>query len=345
MLSKKHIYIALTVLGLAIAAVTANTFYTRIYGPSVLKEGYLYIPTGASYDSVQTLVRPFLRRMKPFQWVAKMKKYPASVKPGRYKMTRGMSNNDLINMLRIGAQEPVKLTFNNQDDLPKLAGRIATQIEPDSVSLLRAFTDEKFLAEKGFTSDNALCMYIPNTYEMYWNTSAESFREKMWKEYNKFWNEQRRALAKKQNLTPLEVCALASIVQKESAVVKERKTIAGLYLNRLRSGWPLQADPTVIFAKNKEAGKDLQIKRVLTEYLDTDSPYNTYLHTGLPPGPIGMPDISSVEAVLQPEKHSYYYMCASVSDPGSHVFAKTLAQHNLNKRKYTRWADKMGYRK
>jgi UPF0755 protein len=162
-------------------------------------------------------------------------------------------------------------------------------------------------------------------------------------EYNAFWNEERKKQAAKQGLTPLEVCTLASIVQKESARKEELKTIAGLYLNRLKAGWPLQADPTVIYAYRLKHGQDLEIKRVLNKHLEVASPYNTYQNTGLPPGPIGMPDISALEAVLYPEFHKYFYMCASVDTPGKHVFARTLAQHAVNRRKYQRWADNMGY--
>ena len=343
MLSKKHIYLSLFISGIAIAGIIGNVYYGRIYRTNVLNDGYLYIPTGVEYDSVKSLVRPFLRRVAPFDWVAKKKNYPALVKAGRYKLTRGMNNNDLVNMLRSGNQEPVKVTFNNRHSLEELAGRIAGQIEPDSLDLLRAFTDKDFLEENGFTPGTALCMYIPNTYEMYWNTAADDFRHRMLKEYRKFWNDERVAKAKKLNLTPLQVCILASIVQKESARADEYKTIAGLYLNRLKAGWPLQADPTVLYAHRLKEGKDPEIKRVLNKHLEIDSPYNTYLHTGLPPGPISMPDITAIDAVLDPAYHRYYYMCAAVDKPGQHVFAETLAQHNVNRKKYQRWIRKMGY--
>jgi UPF0755 protein len=254
-----------------------------------------------------------------------------------------MSNNDLVNLLRSGNHSPVKVSFNNQDSVEKLAGRIARQIEPDSLELLTVFKDEAFLGKNGFNRTTALVMYIPNSYEFYWNDNAVKFRAKMLKEYQKFWTNSRKEKAKKIGLTPIQVSILASIVQKESSYVPERKTIAGLYLNRLKNKWPLQADPTIIFALKRKSGNDKTIKRVLLKDLEIDSPYNTYKNIGLPPGPISMPDISSIDAVLNASKHEYYYMCASVTDLGKHVFAKTLAQHNINARKYQNWVAKQGY--
>jgi UPF0755 protein len=246
-------------------------------------------------------------------------------------------------MLRAGLQKPIKISFNNQDSLEKLAGRLAQQIESDSLSLLNAFKDKDFLNENGFDLTNALSIFIPNSYEFYWNTSAENFRDKMMKEYNVFWNESRIQKAKNLNLTPLQVSTLASIVQKETSTVSERKTVAGLYLNRLRDNMLLQADPTVIFAVRQVKGQKFEMKRVLLKDLEINSPYNTYKNEGLPPGPISMPDISSIEAVLNPEIHQYYYMCASVTDFGKHAFAKTLAQHNVNAAKYQKWVSEQGY--
>ena len=248
-----------------------------------------------------------------------------------------MSSNDLVNLLRSGKQTPVNLSFNNQDSVEKLAGRIAEQIEADSVSLLNAVLDSAFLKESGFSKSNILSVFIPNTYEFYWNTSAENFRNRMLEEYQRFWNEKRLNQAKNINLSPLEVTTLASIVHKETAVVQERPMVAGLYLNRLNSNWPLQADPTVIFALKQLHNNDTIIKRVLNKDLKIPSPYNTYLNTGLPPGPIAMPDISSIDAVLWPKKHDYYYMCASTTKIGEHEFSKTLSQHNKNAIKYQNW--------
>ena len=248
-----------------------------------------------------------------------------------------MNNNEIINTLRSN-NIPVQVTFNNQESLAALAGRISGQIEADSISLLQAFNNPGFLKETHFNEDSKLGMYLPNTYEFFWNTNAEDFRDRMYKEYQRFWNEGRMAKAKKLGMTPNQVTSLAAIVQKETAKVDERPRVAGVYLNRLRDGWRLDADPTVIYAIKKETGNyDTIIKRVLYRDLEIDSPYNTYKNTGVPPGPITMPDISSIDAVLNPEKHDYFFFVVDVSNFGYHMFAKTSAQHNRNKVQYIKW--------
>ena len=339
--SKKLILLIIGLL-LLIGGVFGLSLYNKIFKGNTVEEGYLYIPTGSNFEEVENLVRPFLKRVKPFVSVAERLNYTEAVKPGKYKISKGMSNYELVRMLRSGNQTMVNLSFNNQDTFEKLAGRISQQIEADSLSLLKAFTDNSFLEESGFNASNAIGMYIPNSYEFYWNTTAEDFRAKMLNEYNKFWDDARLEKAKKLNLTKNEVITLASIVQKETASVNERPIVAKLYLNRLASDWPLQADPTVIFALKAKFGNDMVIKRVFSKDLDINSPYNTYKNTGLPPGPISMPDISSIEAVLNPANHDYYYMCASVTTFGTHEFAKTLDQHNKNAAKYQQWLNKQG---
>ena len=203
---------------------------------------------------------------------------------------------------------------------------------------MSVFGELEFLKANGFNDKTALSMYIPNSYEFFWNTSAEGFRERMLKEYKRFWNEERMAKSKSLGLNSSQVITLASIVHKETAKVDERPRVAGVYLNRLATGMLLQADPTVIYAIKLHTGNfDTIIKRVLYKDLELDSPYNTYKYAGLPPGPIAMPDISAIDAVLNPEKHDYYYFVANVEDFGYHKFAKTLAQHNRNKEQYVRW--------
>ncbi len=327
---------------LIIGGVLGFSLYSKIFKPNVVEEGFLYIPTNSDFKEVENVVRPFLKRVKPFVWVANKLNYPEVVKPGKYKISKGMSNFQLVKMLRSGKQTTVNLSFNNQDTFEKLAGRISAQIEADSLSLLKAFTASSFLEEAGFTETTAIGMYIPNSYEFYWNTTAEEFRTKMRNEYHKFWNDTRLEKAKKLNLTINEAITIASIVQKETATISERPIVAKLYLNRLVSGWPLQADPTIIFALKAKLGNDMVIKRVFSKDLDIDSPYNTYKNIGLPPGPISMPDISSIEAVLNPANHDYFYMCASVTTFGTHEFAKTLDEHNKNAAKYQLWLNKQG---
>ena len=252
-----------------------------------------------------------------------------------------MNNIDLVRAMR--SNVPVKLAFNNQERLENFAGRVGSEIEADSLSLMKAIKDSTFLKENGFNEENVFAMFIPNTYEVYWNTSAVKFRDKMIKEYHNFWTAERIAKAEKQGLTPVQATILASIVHKESVKKDERPRIAGVYLNRLRLAMPLQADPTVIYALKLKANDfDQVIKRVFYNDLIMKSPYNTYVNVGLPPGPIAMPDITALEAVLNPEKHDYIYFCASVDRFGYHEFASTYEQHQINAKKYSDWIASQG---
>lgn len=299
-------------------------------------EIFVYVPTGTSYTELETIIAPLVKDMERFRTVVRKKKYMNNVKPGKFLLKKGMNSNAIVTALRQNI--PVKLIFNNQETVEKLIRRVSSQIEVDSISLLNSLKNPDFLRENGFTEETILSMFIPNTYDFFWNTSADQFRDKMAKEYQKFWNEERKQKAIQLNLTPLEVSILASIVHKETVKVDERPKVAGVYLNRLRTGMRLQADPTVIYAIKKEMNNfDIVIKRVLYKDLEVDSPYNTYLYLGLPPGPIAMPDITAIDAVLNPEQHDYIYFCASVTNFGYHEFASTLAQHNVNKQKYVTW--------
>lgn len=331
-LKKKHIFY----IGLAILVIISASIYSKIYGDNVQKSGDVYIFTNDSFKQVVEKLSPYLKNPNSFEWVAGLKKYK-SPKSGKYRIEEGTSNNDLINKLRIGSQTPVKVSFNNQDTIEKLAGRIANQIEADSLSLIEAFINPSFLEKNNLNRASVLQIFIPNTYEYYWNTSAVKFRDRMLANYKKFWNSSRLTKAKALKMSPSEVITLASIVQKETAKREERPVVAGLYLNRLKRGWALQADPTIVYAIKQQKGQDYMVYRVLRTDLDIDSPYNTYKNRGLPPTLIGMPDISSIDAVLNPKKHDYMYMCASVDKFGYHEFAKSLAQHNRNAAKYQRW--------
>jgi len=294
---------------------------------------YVDVPQNITMDSLTNILSPYLKSRGTFSLATKLKRFKKP-RAGRYLLTNFMNNNTLINRLRIGQKLEVNLTFNNKNSLPDLAGAVSKQIEPDSVSLLHAMTDNDFINKHGFRKENALLMYIPNTYKMYYNTSAFKFREKMWREYQKFWNEKRRAKAQKLGLTPIEVGILASIIQKESTKTDELPRIAGVYLNRLKKGMLLQADPTVVYAYKQQYGQDLVIKRVLNKHKEVASPYNTYKYAGLPPGPICMPDIQSIKAVLNPEKHKYYYFVADFEKPGYHIFSTNLSEHNKHAGKY-----------
>lgn len=299
-------------------------------------EFFVHIPSDARYEEVKAIISPFILDMDRFELVANKRSYPENVKSGRFLFKKGMNSYELVKTLRQNV--PVKLAFNNQERLENVAGRVGSQIEADSLSLMQSFKDTVFLKENGLTEADVISICIPNTYEFYWNTSALKFRDKMIKEYRKFWNESRTAKAAKLGLTPIQATTLASIVHKETVKKDERPRVARVYLNRLKLAMPLQADPTVIFAKKKQlADFDTIIKRVYFNDLKIVSPYNTYVNVGLPPGPIAMPDITAIEAVLNPENNEYLYFCASVTNFGYHEFAATLSQHGVNRKKYVAW--------
>ena len=308
---------------------SANTKFTE-------KEVYVYVLTDSKYDDVKKILAPYVKNMNRFDLVASKRGYDENVVPGRFLLTNGMNSYALVKAMRMNL--PVKLAFNNQERVEDLAGRVGSQIEADSLSLLTSFKDSIFLKENGFNEENVLAMFIPNTYEVYWNTSAVKFRDKMIKEYRNFWTKERVAKAEKQGLTPIDATILASIVHKESVKKDERPRIAGVYLNRLRAGMPLQADPTVIYAIKKKSNDFEQvIKRVFYKDLTMSHPYNTYNNLGLPPGPIAMPDITALEAVLTPEKNDFIYFCASIDRFGYHEFAATYEEHTKNAKKYSDW--------
>ena len=304
-------------------------------------EVYVYVPTDATYEDVKQIMSPFVEDMDNFETVTKKRSYMENVVPGKFLLKKGMNSFQLVSAIRRNV--PVDLAFNNQERLENLCVRLSSQIEPDTTKLLKTFRDSTFLRENGFTNETVFAMFLPNTYEVYWNISAEKFRTKMLKEYNRFWTKERIQKATALNLTPVQVITLASIVHKETAKKSERKTVAGVYLNRLEQGMPLQADPTIIYAlKLKNNDFEQIIKRVLYNDLFIKSPYNTYTTIGLPPGPIAMPDVDAIDAVLNPEKHDYIYFCASVEKFGYHVFASTYEQHQVNAKKYSDWMNAQG---
>jgi UPF0755 protein len=336
----KKIIVGIVLAGLVGMGYFANKVYQTFFGANTNFESDTYevfIPTGSDYDAAFFIVAAALEDRDQFHDTATRKGYVKNVKPGRFILKKGMNNNDIVNTIR-STNQPILVRFNNQERIENLAGRVAQQIEIDSATMLKIMLDDAFLKDQGFTRNNALSMYIPNQYEVYWNTSAQNFRTKMLNYYNSFWNESRLKKAADQNLTPAQVYTLASIVQKETAKVDERPRVAGVYLNRLKNGMKLDADPTVIYAKKlTDNNFDQVIKRVLYKHLEIESPYNTYRNPTLPPGPIVTPDITAIDAVLNPEKHGYYYFVADVENFGYHKFAKTLAQHNANAAAYRRW--------
>jgi UPF0755 protein len=307
-------------------------YYLRYFGPNVTgKQEYLYIHTGDNFDSVYKTIREkdIVTDTTTFAWAAHNMKYVDRVKPGKYHLHKGMSNRRLINMLASGTQEPVTLSFHNLRLKEQFAGFAARKIEPDSASIIHLLDSADFVKQYGFTTDDVYTVFIPNSYQIYWNTSPEKLFKRMYANYEKFWTPERKQKAAAINLSPAQVSILASIVDGEALHDDEMPTIAGLYLNRLKKVTPLQSDPTVIFAK-----KDFTIRRVLNRDLAFDSPYNTYLHKGLPPGPVQMPSVNAINAVLDYKKSDYIYMCAKEDFSGYHNFATNKTDHEINARKY-----------
>lgn len=336
----KRILWGVALLGLVIMGVFSYYVYKTVLVPNTTFEqetAQVFIATNSSMKDVLEVMEPLVKDVHSLEIVADQKKYSSNIRPGRYIIKKDMTNLEIIDVLR-SKNEPISLKFNNQERLENLAGHVAKQIEADSLELIEAMQDTVFLKKEGLDITNALAMYIPNTYEFYWNTSGEQFRDRMKKEYDRFWNERRQNAAKELGLQREEVISLAAIVQKETVKVEERPKVAGVYLNRLKLNMKLQADPTVIYAiKDTDNDFDQVIKRVLYQHLEIDSPYNTYMYAGIPKGVIAMPDISSIDAVLFPEKHSYLYFVADTSNFGYHIFARSHAEHIRNRQQYIRW--------
>ena len=338
---KKVIYIIIFAL-ITIGGVGGIYFYKIFYESNTLfNDEYVFIkiPTNSTENQLLDSIGKHVKDLSKFSKAANYKDYFSNIKPGRYKLENGFNNNQIINSLRSN-NVPIKITYNNIETFDQLIKRISERIEADSLSLSNVFYEEKFLNDLGLDSESVFSLFIPNTYEFFWNTSAIQFRERILKEFDRFWNDSRIEKSKKVNLNPIEVMTLASIVQKETPKVDERPTIAGVYLNRLERNMKLQADPTVVYTIKKRDGFDTRIRRVLYKDLRIKSPYNTYVYRGLPPAPIVTPDISAIEAVLNPQKHSFIYFVADVSNPGYHLFSRTNAEHNRKKRQYTNWLKK-----
>jgi len=300
---------------------------------------FLYVKSGSGLNNFKKQITPLLKDSVTFFNAAYKTKYFLNIKAGRYEIKKGFSNKEIINTLKF-QNKPVKVTFNNLERIENLASRISNFIEPDSLSLMNSFNDVNFLNENNLNSESIFSIFLPNTYEFYWNTSADQFRDKMYNQFKSYWTEAKKEKARSLNLSPIEVSVLASIVQRETPKVDERPTISGVYFNRLKKNMKLQADPTVVYTIKEKKGFDTKIRRVLYKDLKIKSPYNTYIHKGLPPGPIYMPDFSSIESVLNLENHKYLFFVADVKRPGYHMFASTNREHNKNKRQYTNWLRK-----
>ena len=328
----KKIAITIFAIIVLVGAYFALNFYKVYFSPNVTEnQKYIYVKTGITYDNFleDLKKRDILKSVPSFATAAGKMNLPTNLKPGRYRLKKGMTNRTLINLIKSGNQEPVKLKFQNIRKKENFAAYLASNLEADSLSFISVLDSTDLITKYGFNRDNIYAMFIPNTYEMYWNVSPVDFFERMHKEYEKFWNAERKQKAASLNLTPAQVYTLASIVDAEALYDKEMPIIAGLYLNRLNKGILLQADPTVIFANN-----DFTVKRVTGKLLQVQSLYNTYKYAGLPPGPIMMPSINAIDAVLNKEDNNYIYMCAKEDFSGYHNFAETKAQHEINAKKY-----------
>ena len=315
-----------------------NTFYSENTNFDEEKI-YLYIPTGTGLNNLKKQLSPFLLDTTTFFNAANNKEYFNNIKAGKFEIKKDFNNKEIINSLR-SKNIPVNVTFNNIERIEVLASKISKIIEADSISLMESFMNKEFLLNNSLNKHSVFAIFLPNTYEFYWNTNADEFRDKMLKQFKSFWTSARTNKAKSYGLNPIKVSILASIVQRETPKTDERPTISGVYYNRLKKKMKLQADPTVVYTIKQKKGFDTRIRRVLYKDLRIKSPYNTYQNTGLPPGPIYMPDISSIESVLNLEDHKYLFFVADVSRPGYHIFANTNSQHNKNKRQYTSWLRK-----
>jgi UPF0755 protein len=343
---RRQIILTILVILIIGSAIIAYLGYRMVYKPNVWLDGQksaaFNIRSGSTWEDVKKMLykNGTIVHRASFEQLASLMKYPDHIKSGHYILREGMSNKQIISKLRSKQQDPVQLVFNNIRIKQELAGHIAEQIETDSVTLLKLLNDAEYLKKFGFTTDNVISMFIPNTYEVYWDITAEKFMERMHKEYIAFWNDKRKARLKEIGLTELQAITLASIVEKESNQNDEKPDVAGVYMNRLKQGWLLQADPTLVYALG-----DFSIKRVLNVYKTIDSPYNTYKYFGLPPGPICLPSISSIDAVLNYRQHNYMYFCAREDFSGYHNFAVTMNEHLANAAKYQQALDQRGIMK
>jgi UPF0755 protein len=340
-MSRKKVLFRGGMIGAALIIVTlvvcGGVLYSWVYRPGLINSEmdsvFFYVRTGSQYPQVYMDFKKsgWLKHDRGFDWVAKRKEYPANIKPGRYLLTKGMSNSQIVDLLRAGKQSEVKLVFNTTRHFDRLAGTISKQIEADSTSLLLSFRDTARMKSLGFTPDQWRAMFIPNTYSFFWNTSADQFLERMKKEFDNFWTGARADRLKELGMDKFQLITLAAIVQEETFKTEDMPIVAGVYMNRLRKGMRLQADPTVIFALG-----DYSIRRVLRTHLKVDSPYNTYRNAGLPPGPIRMPSIQAIDACLNFQNHDFIYFCAKEDFSGYSVFSKSYTEHLANARRYQR---------
>lgn len=328
--SYKIIIYVITILVIT-GSLSVGYFYLYIFDSNVIKKGEIYIIDGNNASNIANKLydEGIIKDYNSLLWVMDKKNYSANIHTGRYVFRKGMNNNEIVNKLRSGNQDAVKLTFNNIRTKEDFAGRISKTLLLDSLEIISYLNNSDAISKLGFNENTIIGMFIPNTYNIYWDINVKKFMQRMHKEYEKYWSSRRKSLAKKMGLKPIQVITLASIIEEETNKKEEYPIIAGVYLNRIKRGIPLQACPTVKFACG-----DFSIKRILNKHIGVESPYNTYKHKGLPPGPIRQPSTKVVDAVLHYKKHKYLYFCARYDFSGYHYFSKTLIQHNKYRRKY-----------
>ena len=341
----KRIFLILGLIVTGLAGYFGFLFYINMFSvntPNKLENNVLLIPTGSTLEDVIDSLKNNgqLLNEHRFRWSAgKMDYDDASIRKGRYLIKPSANNRSVISLLRGGRQTPIQLTIHNVRTIEQMAGRIANKLEFDSLALIK-YLDLHFDSIAGTTPPTRLTRFLPNTYEFYWTVSPEEFCTRMLKEYDRFWTPELKMKAEKQGLTIEEVYTLASIIEKETNYNPEKSRMAGVYLNRIRDGIPLQADPTIVFAHG-----EFELRRIMYGHLTIDSPYNTYKNLGLPPGPIFMPGLASIHAVLDKEEHNYHYFCARPTEDGpGHAYAETLPAHHVNAQRYQKWLDTQGIR-
>lgn len=344
MKSRRNILIIAAVCILIICGVTYYYFFSSMSAKDITE--YVYIDNDDNIDSVTVKLEKIStpHAISAFKMLAGYSKYAENIRTGRYAIEPGEGAAVTFRRLKNGLQTPVNLTIPSVRTVERLSAQLSEKLMIDSATICKALKDEKTCKELGFDTTTVICMFIPNTYDIYWNTSAENLLKRMKKEYSRFWDEERMARAANIGMSPTEIMTLASIVDEETANDQEKPMVAGMYCNRLKlrnseypDGMPLQADPTIKFA-----WKRFDLRRIYNKLLNIDSPYNTYRRTGLPPGPIRIPSIAGIEAVLNHTKHDYLYMCAKEDFSGTHNFARTYEEHMANARRYTQALNQRG---
>jgi len=333
--------LAIAIIGIA-GALMANSYFNTSNTGDFPDDQYLYVPTGSSFEALMDSLKKgnFIADFDSFKDRARSMGLENSVMPGRYEISKGMSSYDIIKMLRQGDQKITRLVINKLRTKPQIIKRISSKLECDSASLARLFNDDEYLKQWDVNSDQVQAIIMPYTYDFYWNTTAKEAVEKIAKAYTRFWNDERKAKAKKLNLTKVEVITIASIVDEETNKDDEKGNVASVYLNRIRKGMKLQADPTARFAHG-----DFTVTRILFKHLKNPSPWNTYVHVGIPPGPICTPSESSIDAVLNAPATDYIFFCAKEDFSGYHNFAATNAEHEANAEKFHKAMDERARKK